>query len=97
MDFRFADDDLRRLYTDAGFNCGLPPEVVKAFRKRLQQIGAAVDERTFYKIKSLHFEKLHGRGDQRSMRLNQKWRLIIKIEKGNPKNTLVIIGIEDYH
>jgi len=31
------------------------------------------------------------------MRLNKQWRLIVEIEKGNPKNTVVIVAIEDYH
>lgn len=97
MEFRFDDDELLRLYAEADYSGKLPPEVVLAFRRRMQQIVAAEDERVFYAIKSLHFEKLQGRGEQRSMRLNKQWRLIVEIEKGNPKNTIVIVAIEDYH
>ena len=97
VEFRFTDDELLRLYTEADFKGSFPPEVVEAFRRRMQQIVAAEDERAFYALKSLHFEKLHARGSQRSMRLNKQWRLIVEIEKGTPKNTLLIVAIEDYH
>jgi proteic killer suppression protein len=66
----------------------------------MQVIVAAPDERMFYTMKSLHFEKLEGkRSHQRSMRLNKQWRLILEIEevKGDPGNTVVVISIEDYH
>lgn len=61
-------------------------------------IRAATDERDFYAMKSLHFEKLKGkRSRQYSMRLNDQWRLILEMEgKGNDK-VLVIVAIEDYH
>ena len=31
------------------------------------------------------------------MRMNDQFRLVFTIEKGEQGNTLVIIGIEDYH
>ena len=31
------------------------------------------------------------------MRLNDKWRLIIEIRRSQPKNIVIVIGIEDYH
>jgi proteic killer suppression protein len=45
----------------------------------MQYIRAASDERDFYALKSLHYEKLHGkRSHQRSMRLNDQFRLILQ-------------------
>lgn len=41
MEFRFDDDELLRLYTEAGYSGSFPKEVVAAFRKRMQQIVAA--------------------------------------------------------
>jgi toxin HigB-1 len=55
-----ADTDLDRLETDAKYTMGLADGVVKAYRKRLQLIRAAADERDFRELKSLHFEKLKG-------------------------------------
>ena len=77
---------------------GFAREVVRAYRKLMQAIRSAPDERTFYAMKSLHFEKLKGdREHQRSMRLNKQWRLILEIRPSQPKHIVVIIGIEDYH
>jgi toxin HigB-1 len=98
METEFSDEDLRRLETDVHFTAGFPPEVVSKFRMRMQLIRAASDEREFYQLKSLHFEKLMGnRSHERSMRLNKQWRLIIEIRKGNPKNSVLVKSIEDYH
>ena len=64
----------------------------------MQVIRAAVDERDLYAMKSLHFEKLKGsRQDERSLRLNKQWRLIVKIVAATPKNLVAVLGIEDYH
>jgi proteic killer suppression protein len=98
MEVEFADEWLDRLETDPGFNAGFAREIVRAYRMRMQMIRAALDERSFYALKSLHFEKLKGHRDhQRSMRLNDQWRLILEIKPSNPKNMIVVINIEDYH
>ncbi|CAN5473622.1 type II toxin-antitoxin system RelE/ParE family toxin [soil metagenome] len=94
---RHTDKKLERLETDLQFRAGFGPDVVKAFRKRMALIRAAVDERAFYAMKSLHYEKLKGdRGHQRSMRLNDQFRLLVELEVILEK-TIVIISIEDYH
>lgn len=98
MDVEFSDEDLDRLETALNFNAGFAREIVRAYRKLLQIIRAAPDERAFYALKSLHFEKLKGdRAAQRSMRLNRQWRLIIEIRPTAGANVVVIVGIEDYH
>jgi proteic killer suppression protein len=98
METVFADESLRRLESDPTFEGGFGREVVRAFRKRMQMIRAARDERDFYALKSLHFEKLKGdREGQYSMRLNQQWRLILEIEKRSNSSTVVIVSIVDYH
>lgn len=98
MDVTFADDDLDRLETDPLYDAGCSQAVVRAFRMRMQAIRAAEDERVFYQLKSWRFEKLKGeRSHQRSIRLNDQWRLIVEIEKAQPKNTVVIVAIEDDH
>jgi proteic killer suppression protein len=102
VDVVFANDDLDQLEIDARYTVGLSQGVVKAFRKRMQLIRAALDERDLYNLKSARFEKLEGkRQHQHSMRLNDQYRLIFEILKGNPgdkKNKVIkIVGIEDYH
>jgi proteic killer suppression protein len=98
MDVSFKSSSLDRLETDTGFNAGFSDAVVKAYRKRMQQIRAAQDERTFYAHKSFHFEKLSGTRDgQWSMRLNDQWRLILNLRGEAPKKIAHIIEIVDYH
>ena len=98
METEFADESLRRLESEAAFTGGFGREIVKAFRKRMQMIRAARDERDFYAMKSLHFEKLKGeRQGQYSVRLNQQWRLILEFRKQGTSTTVVIISIVDYH
>ena len=98
MEIAFADESLDRLETDAAYTAGFGQAVVKAYRKRVQQIRAATDERTFYGLKSLHYEKLKGdREGQHSMMLNDQWRLIVEIMGKAPAKVVRIIEIADYH
>ena len=98
MEVAFEDETLRRLEVDPRFTAGLDAAIVKAFRKRMQLIRAAVDERTFYAMTSLHYEKLRGdREGQRSMRLNGQWRLILRVKQDEAGKLVVIISIVDYH
>jgi toxin HigB-1 len=98
MEVQFGSDDCDRLETDPDFNAGFSPAIVKAYRKRMQAIRAAVDERAFYALKSLHYEKLSGnRSHQHSMRLNRQWRLILELKKRDNATVVFVVGIEDYH
>lgn len=98
MDVEFADEALAKLESDPTYTGGHAPALVKAFRKRMQLIRAAVDERAFRALKSLHFEKLKGNLDgQHSMRLNDQWRLLIRLEERATARMVVIIAIADYH
>ena len=72
--------------------------VTAAFRKRMQVIRAAKDERDFRQLKSLRYEKLKGdRSHQHSMRLNDQFRLILEFEGSGADKTVVVVSIEDYH
>ena len=98
MDVRFEDPSLEKLEVDPKYTAGLDAALVKAFRKRLQFIRAALDERAFYAMKSLHYEKLKGDlAGQRSMRLNDQWRLVLRVQQRDDGKRVVIISIIDYH
>ena len=98
MEVEFDDDDLDRLETDAHFTAGFAQEVVRAYRKRMQQIRAFRDERDFMALKSLHFEKLkRDREGQHSIRLNLQWRLVLGIRGSHPCKVVGIIELVDYH
>lgn len=97
MKVSFRSRKLEALETEAG-DAGYPPEAVKAFRKRMQFLRAATDERDIRAMKSMRFEKLMGaRSHQYSLRLNDQWRLILEFEQQAGAKTLVIVEIEDYH
>lgn len=98
MEIEFADPSYDRLEVDASFTGEFSAAVVKAYRKRIQLIRGADDERDFYALKSLHFEKLMGaREGQHSMRLNDQWRLILKLKRKPEGKLVVVISITDYH
>lgn len=98
MDVYFGDDDLQDLETNPEAKSRFSKAVVKAYRQLMRIVRDAVDERDLRKLKSLHFEKMKGkRSHQCSLRINDQWRLVIEIEKGNPKNVIRVIKIEDYH
>ncbi len=98
MEVEFADEDLERLERDRQFTAGFSPQIVKGFRKRMQLIRHAMDERDLYQMKGAHFEKLKGaRSHQRSMKVDGQWRLILELIDNGTEKTVKIIGIEDYH
>ncbi|MBA2731453.1 MAG: type II toxin-antitoxin system RelE/ParE family toxin [Acidobacteria bacterium] len=98
MEIAFENESLDRLETDAKFDAGYSPAIVKAFRKRMQFIRDSIDERDFRAMRSLNFERLKGeRSHQYSMRLNDQWRLILELHGEAPNKTVVVVSIEDYH
>jgi|SRR6185437_9105628 proteic killer suppression protein len=98
MDVSFNDQSLDRLETDATYSAGLAGALVKAYRRAMQHIRMASDERTLYSRRSFRFEKLLGdRAGQHSMRLNDQWRLIVEIRGHAPNKTIHVIEIVDYH
>ncbi len=98
FDVGFKDESLERLERDTKSTAGYDVAIVKAFRKRMQMVRSATDERDFYALRSLHFEKLKGkRKHQHSMKLNDQWRLILELTGEGPNKKLLIVGIEDYH
>jgi|SRR5690606_12423888 len=98
MEFEYADEDLARLASDAAYTGSWSAEIVRKFRMLVTLIRNAKDERDFYALKSLRYEKLRGsRQHQRSMRLNKQWRLIIELHGDTPNRKVLIVAIEDYH
>ncbi len=98
MRFEFSSKELARLYSEPDFVGRFPPGVVDAFLARVQYIVKARDERDLYAWKSLRYKRLLGsRSNQRSMRLNAQWRLILELRKDDDGTVVVLISIEDYH
>jgi proteic killer suppression protein len=95
---QYDDAELRRLAEESKY---APREwdatVIKSYRKKLQLIAAAVDERDLYAMKGLRLEQLKGdRLGQSSMRLNDKFRLILTF-KTEGDRVAVLLEVVDYH
>lgn len=98
MDVEFEDDDLDDLEINPRSTGGFSQGVVKGYRKAVQVIRSAVDERDLYAMKGLRFEKLKGdRKGQHSLRCNDQFRLIVEIVGDHPKKRIKVIEIVDYH
>lgn len=98
MEVRFGNRALEQLERDAAQDGGFSQAVVTAFRKRIQALRAAKDERDLYAMKSFRFEKLKGaRAHQHSIRLNDQWRLILEFSGTAPNKAVIAMKIEDYH
>jgi proteic killer suppression protein len=86
VDVEFANADLDGLETEPEHTCGFAREIVRGFRKAMQAIRAAQDERDLYVLRGLRFEKLKGaRSHQYSVRINKQWRLIMELESEEPQ------------
>lgn len=98
MDVGHDDKDLEALEHDPEHKSGFDRSLVRQFRKVMNLVRRVQHETELYAWKGLRFKKLSGnRAHQRSLRLNDQWRLIVEIEDGGPGHTCVVKGIEDYH
>lgn len=94
----FADDGLELIETDQAGATRLPVAVIKSARRKLTILRAAIDDRSLRNWKSLHYEKLKGdREGQRSIRLNDQYRMVFELDEETDPQTATILTIEDYH
>jgi toxin HigB-1 len=98
MKIVFADDELALIETDQAGVTRLSVAVIKSARRKLTVLRAAVDDRSLRNWKSLHYEKLRGdREGQRSIRLNDQFRMTFELDEETDPQTVTILSIEDYH
>ncbi len=98
--FEFQKKKIEALYTEEKNAHKYPDVVVENFFEIMSIIEAAESEQDLYALKGLRFEKLsgkRGKEGQRSLRLNNQWRLIMVIEKDDQGKYILIIDIVDYH
>jgi len=91
MDIEFGDKSLCLLETDNAAQTRLPISVINSVRQKLVVIRAAPDERTLRNWKSLHYEKMEG--EERSIRINQQYRLIFTIDTKCKPNKIMITRV----
>lgn len=95
----YDDDDSRRLAEEADYRPKQwGPDVIRAYRKKIQLLDGAKDERDLRALRSLTLEKLKGsRADQWAIRLNDQFRLIITFHTDEDGRVVVVVELVDYH
>ena len=99
MKIEYGDEELRRLAEEADFR---PKQwgrdLVVAYRKKIQVLDSAKDERDLRAMRSLNLEKLKGdRTGQYSIRLNDQFRLILTFRTEAGGRVVVVLELVDYH
>ena len=96
---RFEDKILKRLAEDSTFQPKRwSSELVRAYRRKIQVLANASDERDLRALKSLRLEQLRGnRVGTSSIRLNKQFRLVIRFETDEDRRIVVVIEMVDYH
>lgn len=99
MRVRFATSELRQLHEDPDFVAPrFGRDVIRAYRKKVGFLIAAAGEIDLRNYRALRFEKLLGdREGQHSIRLNDQWRLILRLETSAEGRALIVVEIVDYH
>ena len=98
MDVEFEDDELDDLETNPRATGGLPQGAVKGYRKAIQAIRAAIDERDLYALRGLRFKKMEReRKGQYSLRCNDQYRLFVRLTGTGAKKKVVVIEVTDPH
>jgi proteic killer suppression protein len=98
LEFEFKSRKLEGLYYNEKNAHKYPLGIPEAFYEVVGIIAAAQDERDLYEIKSLHYEKLKGsRKHQKSIKLNDQYRLIVELRLDDKGRYISIIDIDDYH
>jgi toxin HigB-1 len=98
MRWEFHSKKLELLYTELKGAKKYEPAIVDAFFEVISIIDAALNTQDLYAQKSLRYEKLKGkRSDERSLRLNDQWRLVVTETSDEDGPYILIYKIEDYH
>ena len=95
----FAEGRLEALYVSGKGAGKFPEPVVNAFLRRVRALEAALDDRDLRAQKSLHFESLKGKihAGKHSLRLNEKWRLIIEVAGAGSAKSVTIHEISNHY
>jgi len=97
MKVEFADSKLEKLYYEGKGAKNYPDNIIKSFFKKIQLIKSANNENDLRALKSNHFEKIKGKKNLYSIRLNIAYRLEFSIEKNNECKIILIIKISNHY
>jgi proteic killer suppression protein len=94
MEITYDDKKLALVETDRAFDTKLPIAVIESLRNKLRFLKNAPDERSLRNWKSLNYEK-HENGE-RSIRLNDQYRLMFNIDTESKANRINILRVWDH-
>jgi toxin HigB-1 len=95
MEIEFRDKKLELLESDrAAAETRLPIAVINSLRSKLQFLRAVPDERSLRNWRSLHYEKMEN--GERSIRINDQYRLIFTIDTNQQPNKITILRVWDH-
>lgn len=99
MELEFKDKQgLALMEQGEAIRVKFPASVVNSFRSKINLLRAAPDGKTLREWKSLRYKKMKGeRKGDRSIRLNDQWRLIFFLDEAGVPPKIVVLKIEDYH
>ncbi len=72
------------------------PQIIKNYRKRIEQLQSAPNTETLYQFRSLNFESLKGeKAGLFSIRVNDQYRIEFTIDKHTEQSFVTICCIEE--
>ncbi|SDN01083.1 proteic killer suppression protein [Lentzea albidocapillata subsp. violacea] len=96
MHVRYGDEMLHRLAADAAFQPDTwDPDVIRAYRRRLQSLRAANDSKDLQRVMSLDLRTENGRGQAHSsIRLANGARLLLEFDAVKTDEVTVMVIVE---
>lgn len=97
LDVKHADPDLLALETDTPQDARYDKGIGKRFRFTMQIVRTVESKGKLHQFGGLRLEKLKNAETEWSMRLNDRWRLIVEFEGEPPKELIRILRISDHY
>lgn len=90
MEFSIPDKVLARLAHDRTFTGGHPGRLVEMYRQTLQIVAAVPDESALAAFQCLAYRKVKGRSSARRLALTSDADLLVQIDGGKEKPSMII-------
>lgn len=99
MQIEYGDETLRRLAKDPDFAPRKwSRDVIRAYRKKVQLLGAAKDERDLRQLRGLRLKDLFGtKAGPSSIRLNDQYRLVLRFRTDPEGRVVIVLELVEYH
>lgn len=91
MEIEFADKKIALVETEDAPKTRLPISVIESMRNKLRFLRNVPDQRSLRNWRSLHYERMEG--EERSIRLNDQFRLIFTIDTDCNPNKIKVLRI----